>query len=122
MSEDISAAEATRQFSRLLRGVREQGATYIVTSHGKPVAKIVPVDGCDEVRVGDAERRRIALEVVGRLPPGAAVLPVQVLGEGRISPGGAGGTYGRQVVSGGRLPSRVCGGRSQARHKPRYAK
>jgi predicted nucleic acid-binding protein len=30
---------------------------------------------------GDAERRRIALDVIGRLPPGAAVLPVQVLGE-----------------------------------------
>jgi prevent-host-death family protein len=57
MAEDISAAEANRQFSRLLRGVREQGATYIVTSHGKPVAKIVPIDGHDEVRV----RARAAL-------------------------------------------------------------
>jgi prevent-host-death family protein len=52
MSEDISAAEANRQFSRLLRGVREQGTTYIVTSHGKPVAKIVPIDGSDEARIG----------------------------------------------------------------------
>lgn len=47
MSEKISAAEANRQFSRLLRGVREEGATYIVTSHGKAVAKIVPVDDED---------------------------------------------------------------------------
>ena len=31
--------------------------------------------------VGDAERRKIALDVIGRLPQGAAVLPVQVLGE-----------------------------------------
>jgi prevent-host-death family protein len=51
MSEDISAAEANRQFSRLLRGVREQGASYVVTSHGKAVAKIVPIDGPDESRI-----------------------------------------------------------------------
>ncbi|HUG73647.1 MAG TPA: type II toxin-antitoxin system prevent-host-death family antitoxin [Steroidobacteraceae bacterium] len=50
MAESISAAEANRQFSRLLRGVREEGATYIVTSHGKAVAKIVPVDAHDEGR------------------------------------------------------------------------
>jgi prevent-host-death family protein len=50
MAESISAAEANRQFSRLLRGVREEGASYIVTSHGKAVARIVPVEGHDEVR------------------------------------------------------------------------
>lgn len=44
MSEMISAADANRSFSQLLRGVREDGATYVVTSHGKPVAKIVPID------------------------------------------------------------------------------
>lgn len=37
----FSAAEANRQFSRILREVRE-GETIIVTSHGEPVAKIVP--------------------------------------------------------------------------------
>jgi predicted nucleic acid-binding protein len=31
--------------------------------------------------VGDAARRKMALDVIGRLPPDAAVLPVQVLGE-----------------------------------------
>lgn len=41
MEEAISAAEANRQFSLLLRGVRE-GRSYVVTSHGKPVARIVP--------------------------------------------------------------------------------
>jgi prevent-host-death family protein len=44
MDEPISAADANRRFSQLLRGVREDHATYVVTSHGKPVAKIVPVD------------------------------------------------------------------------------
>ena len=44
MEKTITAAEANRQFSALLRGVRE-GATYVVTSHGRPVARIVPVRG-----------------------------------------------------------------------------
>jgi prevent-host-death family protein len=42
MDKTISAAEANRQFSRVLREVREHGATYVVTSHGEPVARIGP--------------------------------------------------------------------------------
>ena len=42
MEEAVSAADANRSFSLLLRGVRE-GHSYVVTSHGKPVAKISPV-------------------------------------------------------------------------------
>jgi prevent-host-death family protein len=42
MQKEISAAEANRKFSQLLRGVRE-GQSYIVTSHGRPVARIEPV-------------------------------------------------------------------------------
>lgn len=49
MSTSISAADANRNFSQLLRGVREEKATYIVTSHGKPVARIVPyLDATEE--------------------------------------------------------------------------
>ena len=43
MEKAISAAEANRKFSELLRGVRE-GQTFIVTSHGRPVARIEPVE------------------------------------------------------------------------------
>ena len=43
MERTISAAEANRNFSRLLREVGE-GETYLVTSHGRPIAKIMPVD------------------------------------------------------------------------------
>lgn len=39
----VSAAEANRKFSRLLEGAR-QGDSFIVTRHGKPVAKIGPVE------------------------------------------------------------------------------
>jgi len=43
MERSVSAADANRKFSELLRGVRK-GRRYIVTSHGKPVAKLVPAD------------------------------------------------------------------------------
>ncbi len=49
MENSISAAEANRHFSHLLREVRE-GRSFIVTAHGKPVAKIIPFDDDDEVR------------------------------------------------------------------------
>jgi len=42
MEKAISAAEANRKFSQLLRDVRE-GQSYVVTSHGSPVARIAPV-------------------------------------------------------------------------------
>ena len=42
MDKVVSAAEANRRFSQLLRSVRE-GDSYIVTSHGRPVAKISPI-------------------------------------------------------------------------------
>lgn len=42
MSKTVSAADANRQFSRLLREVGE-GQSYVVTSHGKPVAQIIPI-------------------------------------------------------------------------------
>jgi prevent-host-death family protein len=43
MDETISAAEANRKFSELLRGIRE-GRSYVVTSHGRPVARLIPAD------------------------------------------------------------------------------
>jgi prevent-host-death family protein len=51
MEKIVSAADANRKFSELLRGVRK-GRTYIVTSHGKPVAKISPAD--TEASTGEA--------------------------------------------------------------------
>jgi prevent-host-death family protein len=43
MEKPVSAADANRKFSALLRAVRE-GQSYVVTSHGKAVAKIVPAE------------------------------------------------------------------------------
>ena len=48
MEEAVSAADANRKFSLLLRGVRE-GRSYVVTSHGRPVARLIPADRRDEV-------------------------------------------------------------------------
>lgn len=42
MSKSVTAATANRDFSALLRKVRG-GATIVVTSHGRPVARIVPI-------------------------------------------------------------------------------
>ena len=45
----MSAADANREFSKLLRRVRD-GQSVTITSHGRPVAKLVPVSGADRVR------------------------------------------------------------------------
>jgi prevent-host-death family protein len=51
MERVISAGEANRNFSRILRSVR-QGHSYVVTSHGRPVARLVPVDRHGDVPTG----------------------------------------------------------------------
>jgi prevent-host-death family protein len=43
MEESVSAADANRHFSRLLHDVRT-GRSYVVTSHGKPVARLIPAE------------------------------------------------------------------------------
>ncbi len=48
MEESISAAEAYRRFSLLLREVRA-GRSYVVTSHGEPVARLIPAGRHEEV-------------------------------------------------------------------------
>ena len=52
MDETVTAAEANRSFSRLLRGVRE-GRSYLVTAHGRPLARLAPA------RESDIEERRL---------------------------------------------------------------
>jgi prevent-host-death family protein len=54
----VSAADANRDFSKLLRAVRD-GDSFIITSHGNPVAKIVPFVTTDRVRAA-AKRRLMA--------------------------------------------------------------
>jgi len=59
MEETISAAEANRNFSRVLREVREDRAEYVVTVHGKPVARIVPIEKSDRSAAWEALMARL---------------------------------------------------------------
>lgn len=79
--ETISAWQARRQFGRVLREV-SRGTTFIVESHGEPVAEVVPLplkDAGAEVRrqlfaimrqagersnLSPEEAERVALEAV----------------------------------------------------------
>jgi prevent-host-death family protein len=51
LEEAVSAADANRKFSLILRSVRE-GNSFLVTSHGRPVARIVPADKHENVETG----------------------------------------------------------------------
>jgi prevent-host-death family protein len=55
MNQIIAAAEANRSFSRLLREV-QGGQSFVITSHGKAVARIVPCDTAEIARVEARER------------------------------------------------------------------
>ncbi|HLX28520.1 MAG TPA: type II toxin-antitoxin system prevent-host-death family antitoxin [Casimicrobiaceae bacterium] len=65
MEESISAADANRNFSMVLRAVRE-GGSYVVTSHGKPVARIVPAGRHEAIasRARDLLLKRLARQPV----------------------------------------------------------
>jgi len=51
MNKAVSAADANRRFSEILRTVKT-GRSVVVTSHGKPVAKISPVIEDDRAAEG----------------------------------------------------------------------
>jgi prevent-host-death family protein len=51
----VSAADANRDFSKLLRAVRD-GDSFVITSHGNPVAKIIPFVTTDRVRAAAKKR------------------------------------------------------------------
>lgn len=51
MDKVVSAADANRRFSEILRTVKD-GKSVVVTSHGKPVAKIMPAGEDDRAAAG----------------------------------------------------------------------
>jgi prevent-host-death family protein len=67
MEERISAAEANRNFSQLLRGVRE-GRSYVVTSHGRPIARLVPINEAKAAddRIREAAKRELLRRLEGQ--------------------------------------------------------
>ena len=54
MGQAVSSADANRDFSKLLRAVRA-GESFVITSHGKPVAKIIPFVAGDPARAAAKE-------------------------------------------------------------------
>jgi prevent-host-death family protein len=70
MDEPVSAADANRNFSRILREVRA-GRSYVVTSHGTPVARIVPARCASAAR--SAAKQALMEHLRSR--------PVQIIGE-----------------------------------------
>jgi prevent-host-death family protein len=67
LPETVTAAEANRQFSKLLRGVRE-GRSYVVTSHGEPVARLEPAPSQGKVSAEVIASRRAHLEELSKRP------------------------------------------------------
>ncbi len=69
MEKAISAADANRRFSQLLREVRE-GQSYVVTSHGRAVARIGPVkEGRTKTKARAALISRLRSERVVNIGP-----------------------------------------------------
>ena len=44
VSDPVAATDAAKNFGRLVDRVREEGATYVIERHGRPVAQIGPVE------------------------------------------------------------------------------
>ena len=63
MERAITASDANQRFSEMLREVQD-GETFVVTSRGRPVAKVTPVDAFDQ----QGPAVDALLDVVGTLP------------------------------------------------------
>ena len=70
MDQLIPAAEANRSFSRLLREVQD-GQSFIVTAHGKPVARIVPCtpEGATQTAARERLLQRLTAQPVTDIGP-----------------------------------------------------
>lgn len=58
MAKIVTAAEANRNFSKLLRDV-DRGETVVVTSHGTPVAELVPALDREKAERMEIAKRRL---------------------------------------------------------------
>ena len=70
MVETITASEANRQFSALLRGIGH-GTVYHITRHGHTIARLVPAD--DSNSSAQAVREQLLAEL--RQGPGYDIVP-----------------------------------------------
>ena len=63
MEKRVSAADASRRFSELLRGVR-MGRRYLITSDSKAIAKLIPAETDDRCR--EAARTELLTRLKGQ--------------------------------------------------------
>jgi prevent-host-death family protein len=67
--KSVSAADANREFSAVLRRVKA-GNSYVVTSHGRPVARIVPVSAGERIVATAREKLFARLETTATVDVG----------------------------------------------------
>ena len=70
IEKTVSAADANRRFSELLGRVKN-GRSFVVTSHGTPVARLAPIGEADTLAAGArrallARLRREPVTEIGR--------------------------------------------------------
>ena len=70
MTQEIGAFEAKTQFSRILEKT-EQGADFIITRRGKPVAKIIPFPQEEEMTFREAVEQLKEMRKLYRGKPGS---------------------------------------------------
>ena len=81
MQQQIGAFEAKTHFSRIIEEV-EQGADYVITRRGKPVAKIIPFKQEGELTYQEAVAQLIEMRKLYRGEPGSFNLR-EAIEEGR---------------------------------------
>lgn len=86
MVKTLSAWETRRQFGKVLRNVMRNGDSFIVESHGEPVAAVVPIhilQSWERERQAFFDHMREVSTRAGRSEEEAAELVTQAIGRVR---------------------------------------
>lgn len=70
MQQQISLREINQHLSQYIHAVEEEGAEYVITRRGKPVARIVPFDDKAEQRVLTPKQEAALERIKQRLEKG----------------------------------------------------
>lgn len=73
--KEVGVRQLKEQAGDIIRRVRENKETIIITHRGNPVAKLVPIEGMTaEAAAVWAEMDRLAEEITRRWPPGVSAV------------------------------------------------
>ena len=80
----IGVRDLKARASAILRSVQERRRRYLVTSHGRPIAALIPLDEVEDIEPDEAAWQELALlgEQIGRSWKSAAS-SAELLGEMR---------------------------------------